>query len=67
MKKFAMLAVIAGGLCLTTGCGTPGLTTEQRGQEISRNAFYDYEQISDDLDHIFLLTPTQHLSEWNLQ
>jgi hypothetical protein len=67
MKKLAMLALLAGGLCMTTGCETPGLTTQERFQRIGRDVTYDYEQINDDFDHIFLLRPAGHLSEWDLQ
>jgi hypothetical protein len=67
MKKFALLAVLAGGLSFSSGCATPAYTSQERGQLIVRNWTFEYEQIQDDIDTIFLLRPAGHLSEWNLQ
>ena len=67
MKKFVLLAVVAGSMIFTSGCETPGYTSQERFQRIGRNAGYQYEQINDDVDNLFLLRPTEHLSQWNLQ
>ncbi len=67
MKKFALLAILAGGMLFSAGCETPAYTSQERFQMIGRNWGYEYEQINDDLDHIFLLRPAGHLSEWNIQ
>jgi hypothetical protein len=67
MKKLSMLALLAGGLFMTAGCETPGLTTQERFQRIGRDVTYDYEQINDDVDHFLLLRPLTHLSEWDLE
>jgi hypothetical protein len=67
MKKFALLAILAGGMFLTTGCETPGYTSQERFQMIGRNWGWEYEQINDDIDHVFLLRPVNHLSQWNIQ
>jgi hypothetical protein len=66
MKKAIFLALLAGGLFLT-GCETPGYTSQERFQAIGRNWGWEYEQINDDLDEIFLLRPADHLSPWNIQ
>ena len=67
MKKFALLAILAGGMMFTSGCETPAYTAQERGQLISRNWGFEYEQINDDLDHLFLLRPAGHLTEWDIQ
>ncbi len=67
MKKFVLLAVVAGGMIFTSGCETPGYTAQERFQRIGRNWGYQYEQINDDVDNLFLLRPSEHLSQWNLQ
>jgi len=66
MKKFILLAILTGGM-FVTGCETPGYSSHERFQTIGRNWFWEYEQINDDIDHIFLLRPADHLSEWNVQ
>jgi len=66
MKKLVLLALLASGMFLT-GCETPGYTSQERFQSIGRNWGWEYEQINDDIDHIFLLRPADHLSEWNIQ
>jgi hypothetical protein len=50
-----------------TGCETPGYSSQERFHAIERNWGWEYEQINDDIDHIFLLRPADHLSEWNIQ
>jgi hypothetical protein len=66
MKKFLLLAILAGAM-FTTGCETPGYSSQERFQAIGRNWGWEYEQINDDIDHVFLLRPAGHLSEWNIQ
>ena len=67
MKKFVLLALVAGGMILITGCETPGYSSEERFQRIGRNWGWEYEQINDDIDSVLLLRPADHLSEWNIQ
>ncbi len=67
MKKFALLAILAGGLMFANGCETPAYSAQERGQRISRNWGFEYEQINDDIDHALLLRPAGHLSEWDIQ
>jgi hypothetical protein len=67
MKKFVMLLIVAGGMVWLTGCETPAYTSQERFQRIGRNWGYEYEQINDDIDEIFLLRPADHLSQWNIQ
>jgi hypothetical protein len=67
MKKVVFLALLAGGMMLLTGCETPGYTSQERFQQIGRNWGWEYEQINDDLDELFLLRPASHLSPWNIQ
>ena len=66
MKKFILLAILAGGT-FCTGCETPGYSAQERFHSIGRNWGWEYEQINDDLDHAFLLRPADHLSQWNIQ
>jgi len=67
MKKVVFLALLAGGMMLLNGCETPGYTSQERFQQIGRNWGWEYEQINDDLDELFLLRPASHLSPWNIQ
>jgi hypothetical protein len=67
MKKLALLALLAGGLSFLTGCETTGYTSAERFQQIGRNWGWEYEQINDDIDTIFLLRPADHFSQWNIQ
>ncbi len=70
MKKLALVAsaaVAAVGLSLSTGCETPGYSTEERFNRIGRNWGYEYEQINEDVDVIFELDPATHLTKWNVQ
>ncbi len=67
MKKFTLLAILAGGMFCSGGCETPGYSSQERFQAIGRNWGWEYEQINDDIDHILLLRPADHLSEWNIQ
>jgi hypothetical protein len=66
-KKLVLLAILAGGMSFTTGCQTPGYTGQERFQRIGRNWGFEYEQINDDVDEIFLLRPADHLTEWNIR
>jgi hypothetical protein len=67
MKKLILLAVMVLGMSFISGCETPGYSTQERFQQIGRNWGWEYEQINDDIDEIFLLRPTDHLSPWSLQ
>lgn len=68
MKTLALLAVCTVGLLsFSSGCSTPAYSPQERFQLIGRNWGYEYEQIQDDIDGIFLLQPTAHLTRWNLQ
>jgi len=70
MKKLAMVAsvaVAAAGLSFSTGCETPGYSTEDRFTRIGRNWGYEYEQIQQDVDYIFELDPATRLTHWNIQ
>ena len=68
MKKSLLLGLLAAGLfSVATGCATPGYTSQERGAMILRNMGFEYEQIQDDVDDIFLLRPAGHLTPWNIQ
>ncbi len=67
MKKFVFLVVMTAGMSFNFGCSTPLYSTQDRFQRIGRNWGFEYEQINDDIDHLFLLRPATHLSESNLQ
>lgn len=70
MKRTALLLL---GLSLF-GCARPGefgyttvYTPQERAQQIARTWDWEGKQIPDDIDHILLLRPTGHLTEWNLR
>ena len=68
MKRFALLALLAGALGSSTGCiGTPGYSGVERNRQISRNMVYDAGQIVDDFDSALLLRPASHMTKWNVQ
>ena len=68
MKKLVVLAAVAtGGLMFSAGCETPAYSTNERFQLIGRTWGYEYEQINDDVDHIFLLRPVGRLTDWDIQ
>jgi hypothetical protein len=67
MKTLLLIGLLAGSTFLTTGCGTPGYTAEERNQQIGRNWSYEGGQLVDDFDHLFLLRPASHLTAWNIQ
>jgi hypothetical protein len=68
-RMLLLLAVVMGGAMLLsgTGCETPALTTQERFQLIGRNWGYEYEQSQDDVDDLFLLRPSSHLTQWDVQ
>lgn len=73
MKRTALLLLGLAGLTLT-GCARPGefgyttvLTPEERSQAIARNWDWEGKQVVDDIDHLLLLRPTSHLTEWQLR
>ena len=70
MKRIVLLGVaVLGGAMLmsSTGCETPAYTAQERFQLIGRNWGFEYEQINDDIDDVFLLRPSSHLTQWNVQ
>lgn len=67
MKLLPLIALLAGSMLLTTGCGTPGYSATERNQQIARNWSYEGGQAVDDFDHILLLRPASHLTLWNVQ
>ena len=69
MKPFALIGLLGGAMLLTTasGCATPGYSAEERNQQITRNQDYEFKQLVDDWDHLWLLRPASHLTTWNVQ
>jgi hypothetical protein len=67
MKMFVLAVFGAVLLFGLTGCETPGYSTQERFQLISRNWNYEHEQINDDVDSAFLLNPATDLTKWNVQ
>lgn len=67
MKVFAMLAVLAGSMFLSSGCATPAYSAKERSQMIARNWDYEWKQMQDDIDNVLLLRPASHLTIWNVQ
>ena len=63
-----LLAVLLTGVTgLTSGCATPAYSASERFQMIARNWDYEYKQIQDDVDAIFLLRPSSRLTIWNVR
>jgi hypothetical protein len=75
MKKLLAIGLLVGiSSASLVGCARPGefgwtpaYTAHERGQLIARNWDYEGKQSQDDIDHIFLLRPASHLTEWNLR
>lgn len=65
-KKFAFLGI---GLVAVaaTGCSTPGYSSKERSQQISRNWNMEGKMMVDDFDDMFLLRPMTGLSRWNIR
>ena len=70
MKRLALLAL---GLTMV-GCARPGefgytpaYTASENEQHIARTWDLEGKQLVDDVDHALLLTPQNHLSEWNVR
>jgi len=67
MKNLTLIGLLVGSMLLTTGCGTPGYSAQDRDQRIARDMNYDGGQLVDDFDHVLLLRPAGHLTAWNVQ
>ncbi len=80
MKYLLSALLLAGLMILSTGCATPaysgGLPTLKFPEEQAtgehantyvRNWTFEFKQISDDIDSIFMLDPVSRLSKWNLR
>ena len=72
-KKFASITLLGSALLLT-GCARPwelgwdpAYSADERGKQIARNWDYEGKQIVEDVDHILLLRPMGHLTQWNLR
>jgi hypothetical protein len=44
----------------------PGYSTKQRFDQIGNAMGYDLQMMNDDVDHVLLLRPSSHLSDWNV-
>jgi hypothetical protein len=73
-----LLAAAIGLTSISFGCAktyqldsdfgaTPGLTSQERAQAISRDQDYDGKMMIDDFDHLFLLRPASQLTIWNVR
>jgi hypothetical protein len=80
MKKLLASALLMGLMGMANGCATPGYTgglphaefpqrpmTGENAFRLVRAMRFDFEQITDDINHIFLLDEPSHLSWWNLR
>jgi len=67
MKSLAMLTLLAGALCLATGCETPGYTASENARVVGRNMSYDMRQITDDWQDLLLMEKPSHLTRWAVQ
>ena len=67
MKKWLLLSIVAGSMCLSTGCATPAYTPDERQAQINRNIDYEGKQMIDDIDNVILMRPATHLTLWNLR
>jgi hypothetical protein len=66
MKLFYCLACLTLLLSLNGCLDAPGYTAEQRGTQIADSMGYDSHTLNDDIDHVLLLRPSSHLSDWNV-
>lgn len=67
MKTLVFAMILAGLAAGMTGCATPGYTTRERGQMITRNWDYEWKQAQDDIDSVLLLRPSSRLTVWNVR
>jgi hypothetical protein len=68
MKKLLVLAVVVGGMALSSGCGsTPAYSGKERSRLIGRNWGYQARQINDDVDHFLLQRGGGWLTIWNVK
>ncbi|MDB5304008.1 MAG: hypothetical protein JWM97_1557 [Phycisphaerales bacterium] len=69
MKLLSVIGLLAGSMLLmtATGCATPGYSASERNQQITRNQDYEFKQLVDDWDHVWLLRPSSRLTTWNVQ
>ena len=67
MKLIALLALLSGSMFLSTGCATPAYSAQERNAMIARNQRYEFRQIVDDWDHLWLLRPVGRLTIWHVR
>lgn len=76
--KFTALMMLVAGTLACSACtyrlpqqnemgATPGLSLQERAQQIDSNWAYEGQQSVDDLDHFLLLRPASHLTTWNVR
>ena len=69
MKRLTcMLLLSVAGLSGLAGCtlDSPAYRAKERFAEISRNAYWQELQVTDDFDHIMMFRPSGQLTIWNI-
>jgi hypothetical protein len=66
MKTLLFSMLIVAGM-LSSGCATPAYSSRERGQLIGRNWGYEWAQLQDDTDSLFLLRPAGHMTIWHVR
>ncbi len=74
MKNAAAAMIYLVGAVSLMGCARPNefgwgvaYSPDERGKMIARSWDFEGKQIVDDIDHILLLRPSGHLTEWNIR
>lgn len=67
MKRVALLLVLVGALFATTGCETPGYSSRENIQNVTRNYGYDLRQTTDDWNFLWLQDTPSRLTPWGVQ
>jgi len=67
MKSLAMLTLLAGAMCVASGCETPGYTAGEDARNIQRNMNYDLRETTDDWNFLWLQEKPSRLTAWNVK
>ena len=67
MKKIVCLLLLAGGAFGIGGCATPAYTGGENLARTLRTWDYEYKQMNEDINHVFLFQPPSQSSIWNLK
>jgi|GEM_PF-2156685 len=80
MKTLLTALFVVGTLSLATGCATPAYTgglsklkfpeeraSGQNPTRVTRNMYWEWRMITDDVNALLLLDPVSGLSKWNIK